>query len=259
MKRFTLLLALASTFLALAPTAPLLAQPAPASVPMTAANAPPEVMAKAARLAKLYFAETVAREVGMREFRTNFLKEVQAAPGVPALDAAHPGLIDAGLKAGMAQMNAFYDEMIPRLNAQVSGFFVANFTPEQMDGAITFYDSPAGRKIMRTAINGSDRAGLLEKIKTENRAEITTNDLVALTGPGIADVLASDEGQAFAAFLQSPVGKRFEVIAPKLMAMLSSAMSAEMQRMAPGMQQAIKDAFEAHIARTPARKADAKR
>lgn len=240
MKRFALLLALA-------PIAPLLAQPAPLSVPMTAANAPAEVMAQARRLAELYFAEDAARKAGAREFRKTFLGEVRAVPAVIALDKANPGLIDVAMNAGLAQLNIGYDEAMPRLKEKLANFFVSNFTPPQLAQAIAFYDSPLGRRTMQTFIDSTDSAPVVQRMKSEARISVTGEDLKTLVAPGVANVLAGADRDAFIAFVSSPTGLRFQSLSQPLLALLSGAMSTEMQAMTPGLQQATRRAIEGHL------------
>lgn len=228
--------------LALLTASPSLAQPARVSP----ASATAALQAKSARLAKLYFAEAKGRAVGAREFRKNFLAGINAQPAALEAEKKHPGIINAGLQAGLVRLDKAYDELMPRLNLRLAGFFAERFSNAELDQAIAFYASPTGQKALSLTAERTDTSALSKRLAEDPKVGISSDDLLKLLGPNLVSELSDADRRVFHAFMVSPAGKKFGVHAQPLLELVSTEMTASMQQMLPEIQKSVLTAFQTY-------------
>ena len=82
-------------------------------------------------------------------------------PDSKALEAEYPGIHKAMWAAGELEMRRYSEEQLPVLRARVAQVISARFTAVEREAVRRFYDSPTGRKLIRSMYAGVDLAPAL--------------------------------------------------------------------------------------------------
>ena len=139
-----------------------------AAAPASAASAPPEIAASAeARTNASRLSQLVApREIMVPLNMTWGERAVVAVPlqneDAKALEAAYPGIHAAMWLAAKAEMQRQIEADLPRLWARMERVYLAELTPNQIDGVLRFFQTPTGQRMIAGMYSNIDLNGAIE-------------------------------------------------------------------------------------------------
>ena len=105
-------------------------------------------------LAKLTYPARMDAVAMTYAFTTDVAATYRADANLHALDVKHPGLVDAMVAALLLEYRRARDTALPRLWARIGAAYAGRLNAVELRQAVTFFDSPAGHRIVELAIQG---------------------------------------------------------------------------------------------------------
>lgn len=197
--------------------------PLAAGAGMAGARQPaPATRNLASAFADLYVPDALTRDVARRTFETNIRANFLANPGNAAVEQRYPGALNAGVAAGIVELNAAYDDLLPRLRAKAAGVAAARLTARDLDAINRFYQSPVGQKSLRLGV-------------IDRKAE------------DAPDPYFQDEYKEVRAFFASAAGRHFIAARPAIDAAMDLEQNSRIDARLPAIQTAVTKAIRGFI------------
>ena len=164
-------------------------------------------------LGRLMNSEEVTRAQSEKLFEETLPKSLAANPDFQALEAKYPGISKAAIDAMQPVLMRQVMTALPELWRRLGTFYAANMTESELHGAVDFFSSPTGSKVIKLIAMGMDLSAAVSDVM--KGGEITDRALVAgLRGSaaGLAAALSAAEERECARFLATPSGKKLIAI-----------------------------------------------
>lgn len=200
----------------LAVSAPAFAQTADAPDSTDAAARPNDE--RALELATLLSDRDLMMAGAARSYASGFRQIALADPATVALDEAYPGLIDRLIEVSQPVVLGQMERRLPELWRRQAELFAAELTPSEIEDAIAFYASPAGRKMMTALGEHYDEGPLMDDMMENPDYKISGEALTAgIAGaiPGIIREMDAGELRALFAFSRQPVFAKVKELGPR--------------------------------------------
>jgi hypothetical protein len=162
----------------------------------------------AATLARLIYPEALNRAIVSYTMTHIVAPAYHADPSLQALEAAHPGIIDAMIAAMRPEFERGRREALPRLWAETAAVYAAGLTPDELRHAVAFHNSPAGRRLAM-----AEQAAVAHASPPSNRAG--SRDVQPATA-------TPDDIRAKGAFDATAAGRKLAALRPRIEALTSA-------------------------------------
>lgn len=196
-----------------APVAPVVATP-PTESPAVAARRD-----KALRLARVLASDQFVVEAGDDAYIKLTRDAMLASPDVQAMEKQHPGVVDAMVRASLPVTKVQLRRRLPQLWDKLADFYLANFTPLELDQALTFYASPTGQKMIAQLIARIRPNAVAAELKKNPTGGVSAGALrsdVQATVPGIVGTLTAKDQAVLLAFSRTAAFARIQKIGPQV-------------------------------------------
>ena len=141
----------------------------------------------------------VAQDSYMRDFANNIVKTPQGA----RIEQRFPGFALRFSKAAQIVTRRSLYARLPELHRQLSKYYAANLSAEEMEQAIAFLSSRAAKQIVLGTSSNIDVGSLILNHSAEGKTQVMDRAAAqAFAGLSPSEVAESS------AFLKSPVGRR---------------------------------------------------
>jgi hypothetical protein len=190
--------------------------------PVAAAEAGVNTGPLAAQLAELTLPAEMIRQSARTAFITQFRAAVQRNPQAQAAMDKTPGLLDAIVGGASVKLDQVLATLLVSLKADAGASFAASMDPAELREAVTFYQGPAGRKLV---------------------AQIPA----LAAGRPLQDLLTPGEIRDVAAFSKTSSSRKMEALKPQQMQAIGPAVNRALSAGGPEIQAAAMAAGEAYM------------
>lgn len=153
------------------------------------------------------------RRDGAKAFEANFRRSFLASDKGREMERRLPGLLDAMAAAGVAEWDRVVETLLPRMMDEAGTTYAGAMSEAELRDALAFYAGGLGRKLVALIPEAVDPATM--------RIDYSP-------------LLTADERRRFAAFSDSPAGRRMNALHPVLAAdtarTIEQGIAAEMDR-----------------------------
>lgn len=199
--------------------AALAAAPAAAmQAPNSAAPAAPVSQAQLTRaklLVSLINPEAMMIQKNMEGWEAAFVRTLELTPSVATLEAAYPGASKAALAAARPIASEYSREFVRKMLDDKARLFAERLTLAELETAIAFFESPAGRRFIANLLGNFDMAGTAEKVasKAVRNGDVTVEikDLAQMQQSAAvktAREISAEDQIAMMRFSQTEAGKK---------------------------------------------------
>jgi len=160
-------------------------------------------------LARLIYPEALNGAITTYTIANIVTPTYHADPSLQALEADHPGIIDAMVAAMRPEFERARRDALPRLWAATSAVYAADLTPDELRRAMAFYTSPVGQRL-----------ALADQEAIAHAAPLTMP-----AGSGMADLRRGadpDDGRMREAFDATATGRKLIVLQPRIDAIMKA-------------------------------------
>ena len=196
-------------------------------------------------------AEKVTND-GLRGARESFQRGFNADAQGVALEQRYPGARAAALAATERAVAELYAERLPMIHDRIASFITPYFSNANLAAVTAFIGSPTGQSIQSAVGNSASYERLAKGAYRETgEVKIESTDLLNAIDPGFIGRLSSAQIAEFAAFNTSPPGRRFNQVAPSLLALVAAETTAMINEGMAGVQTKVMQAVADHVRAKP--------
>jgi hypothetical protein len=156
-----------------------------------------------------------------RLLQTQLPAALESDPDMQAMEKQWPGVTAEFIKLVEPIITASLTSQLPAYRRDVAAVFARRMTPDELKTTYDFYASPAGQRLMASALTGVDVTDMLRKqIKAGESAEVSGADISNAVRPGAQsalNALDTDDQMRLMAFTMTSAGRKMEAINPQLM------------------------------------------
>ena len=163
------------------------------------------------------------RESVLAESRYTFTgalaAEMQADPDIAELEADYPGITQHMLLKSQNEIERQVIESLPELWTTMAELFVQAMTPAELADGYGYYSSPAGQRLVNSALQNFDYQTLTKVIVASPDAKISADDLDKSMRAGIPKTVAGmsslDQAELMA-FSKTTAFSKIRELGPKV-------------------------------------------
>ncbi len=237
--------------LALAPpVAPVIlpAAPAPATVPAARQASHEDGLA----FARVYVPTEQVTANGLKGARDSFARGFDGDPQGVALEQRYPGARKVALATTEAAVADLYATQLPGVHDRIATFITQYFSDADLAKVTAFLSSPTGQAIQRAVGDSASYERLANSARKETgEFKLESKDIVNAIDPGFIGKLTSAQIGELAAFNATPPGRRFNQVAPALLAIVAAETSAMVNQGMAGVQTKVMQAVADHVRAKP--------
>lgn len=172
----------------------------------------------AVRFARLYASEGLLREfLESPAYRDTLRRSLEADAGMRDMEAQYPGILDHFLERVSPALVTESLRALPSLHAAIANLISQNLTPDQIESAIAFFESEAGRSLARAQYNNLDlEPAITSSVQGE---DLTADSVAAMYRRGVtnsAGALSPEHLAASMQFFSTTAGRRLRALEPEL-------------------------------------------
>lgn len=124
-------------------------------------------------------------------FTGAFVAEMQADPNVGELEAGYPGITQHMLLKSQNEIERQVIESLPELWAAMAEHFARAMTPAELEDAYGYYSSPAGERLVNSALQNFDYQAIAKSIVAAPDTKISVDDLDKSMRAGIPKTVSA--------------------------------------------------------------------
>lgn len=174
---------------------------------------------KALAVAKLAQPRELVLDAAMSAVAREMPVALRASADGKILEAEHPGIIDAMLRASYPELRSMLDRRLPDLWTRMAKAYSDDLSDVELDSLLQFFLSSTGEKLIRISNQQFDSGPMVEEVMKSEDFSFTLDSVQAGLRVGVTKAVSAmtpEELSQLIAFGTSDTGKKVRLVGPKI-------------------------------------------